>query len=79
MRRTRGLACSLFTVIFVAIAVLDSQFVRSTVAKTESEQLPAINITITSANQTEIILNETGVAQLPSYSGVGGYINQLGL
>ena len=32
-----------------------------------------MSLTIVGANGTEIVLNETGIAALPSYTGYGGY------
>jgi DMSO/TMAO reductase YedYZ molybdopterin-dependent catalytic subunit len=37
-----------------------------------------MSLTIVGADGAQIILNETGVAELPSYKGYGGFKNQLG-
>jgi DMSO/TMAO reductase YedYZ molybdopterin-dependent catalytic subunit len=47
-------------------------------AKTSFAELPPMSLTIVGANGTQVILNETGVARLPSYRGYGGFKNQLG-
>lgn len=42
--------------------------------------LPPMNLAVVGVNGTEVVvLNETGIASLPSYSGCGGYENQIGL
>lgn len=56
-----------------------SQGVTSVRAEASVVELPPMNLTVVGANGTEALgLNETSIAALPSYSGYGGFKNQIG-
>jgi hypothetical protein len=57
---------------------VSQQYVWSAHGETSAPQLPSMTLTVVGVNGTQIVLNETGIAQLVSCSGFGGYKNQLG-
>jgi hypothetical protein len=63
---------------FLVITFLGFQSLRFAEAKTSFIELPPMSLTVVGANGTQVVLNETGVAGLPSYRGYGGFKNQLG-
>jgi hypothetical protein len=62
---------------FLAITFSSFQLVGFAGIGTNTAGLPSMSLTIVGANGTQVILNETGVAELPSYRGYGGLKNSV--
>jgi hypothetical protein len=65
------------------VSVLITPFLSLKPAQCKNEEaniatLPLMSLTIVGANGSQVVLNETDIAGLPSYSGYGGFKNQLG-
>jgi hypothetical protein len=79
MSRSLGFL-ALFVASFLAITFLGSYGCLFAGANASVSGLPPMNLAVVGVNETEaVVLNETGIASLPSYSGYGGYENQIGL
>jgi hypothetical protein len=74
-RNRKLIAFSLFAscLVFAFPAV---HHIRFSNAEANAVQLPPMSLTVVGANGTEIVLNETGIAALLSYSGYGEYKTQ---
>ena len=57
----------------LAITFSSLEYARLSNAEVSAVGLPPMSLTIVGANGTEIVLNETGIAALPSYSSYGEY------
>ena len=64
---------------FLTITFSSFQLVGFAGIGTNTTELPPMSLTIVGANGTQVFLNETDVAALPSYRGYGGFKNQLGI
>jgi hypothetical protein len=60
------------------ISLVGTQYAWFACGKASVSQLPSMTLTVVGVNETQISLNETGIGQLTSYGGFGGYKNQLG-
>jgi DMSO/TMAO reductase YedYZ molybdopterin-dependent catalytic subunit len=78
MRRDYRLSILPILFSFLAITFLGFQSLRFAEAKTSFTELPPMSLTMVGANGTQVVLNETDIAGLPSYRGYGGFKNQLG-
>lgn len=78
MRENHKVLASALAFLFSVIAFSSFQFSGSAIVETNTPKLSSINLTIVGINGTQVVLNETDVAGLPSYRGYGGFKNQLG-
>jgi DMSO/TMAO reductase YedYZ molybdopterin-dependent catalytic subunit len=79
MRGCHRLLIPLLLFSFLTFTFLGFQPLWFAEAKTSFTELPPMSLTIVGANGTQVFLNETAVAGLPSYRGYGGFKNQLGI
>jgi hypothetical protein len=77
MRHCRGLTFFLFA--GLSIGFLALQLAQSAIVSVDAVELPQMSLTVIGADGTQIVLNETVIAGLPSYRGYGGFKNQLGI
>jgi DMSO/TMAO reductase YedYZ molybdopterin-dependent catalytic subunit len=78
MRRDHRLSVLSLATSILTIAFLGFQFLSFTEAKTNLVGFPSMSLAVVGADGTQVFLNETGIAELPSYNGYGGFKNQLG-
>jgi hypothetical protein len=78
MNGSRRLLALLLIGLYLEITFLGSRHLWFTGAETATVELPPMNLTVVGANGTGIVLNETGIAALPFYTGYGAYKNQIG-
>jgi hypothetical protein len=62
----------------LVITFFSPEHPRLSNAEVSAVGLPPMSLTVVGANGTQIVLNETGIAALPSYTSFGGYKNQVG-
>lgn len=78
MSRSLGFSV-LFVAFSLAILLFGSHECWFAGANASISPLPTMNLAVVGVNRTEVVvLNETGIVSLPSYSGYGGYRNQVG-
>jgi hypothetical protein len=77
VRRTLRFLMLLLGACFV-ILLIGTQYVWSVRGEENVSQLPSMALTLVAVNGTQVTINETDIGQLTSYSGFGGYKNQLG-
>jgi hypothetical protein len=57
----------------LAVAFWSFQFLRPTQAESNVATLPPMSLTVIGADGTQVVLNETDIAELSSYRGYGGF------
>jgi DMSO/TMAO reductase YedYZ molybdopterin-dependent catalytic subunit len=73
----RGILILLFFAI-LSMGFLGFQPAHSAIVRAGVAELPSISLTVVGTDGTQVVLNETDVAELPSYKSYGGFKNQLG-
>jgi hypothetical protein len=73
----RGILILLLLAILSA-GLLGFQLAQPAIVRAGVAELPSMSLTVVGTDETLVVLNETDIAELPSYKGYGGFKNQLG-